>query len=127
MEEKKKDISAMTEQEILRRQLELLAEVSQGYSEESLSELTKAMLGIYDRMTVQENYIPYKESKEPVEIKMQKDNWQEMREMGVEIKNESVVCDVVNLLLKSELSYLEANEALREADRALRHKAFATT
>lgn len=66
-------------------------------------------------------------NKEPVEIKRQKDSWQEMRELGIEIKNENVVFDVVNLLLNSKLSYLDANEALREADRALRHKAFTAT
>lgn len=65
--------------------------------------------------------------KEPVEIIRQKDSWQDMRELGIEIKNESVVCKVVNLLLNSKLSYLDANEALREADRALRHKAFTAT
>lgn len=68
-----------------------------------------------------------KSDNEIVEIKRQNDSWQEMREMGIEIKNESIVFDIVNLMIKSELSYLESNEALREADRALRHKALAKT
>lgn len=67
-----------------------------------------------------------KAEKEPVEIKRQKDNWQNMREMGIDVENEGVVYDIVDLLIKSKLSYLEANEALCEADRALRHKALST-
>lgn len=68
-----------------------------------------------------------KAEKEPVEIKKQKDSWQDMREMEIEVENEGVVYGIVELMLKSNLSYLEANEALREADRALRHKAFRAT
>lgn len=60
-----KKISEMTEREILRKQLELLAEASQGYDAEKSPEYTKAMIEIYDRITVQHNYIPYEKSIKP--------------------------------------------------------------
>lgn len=47
MERKTKSISEMSEREILRRQLELLAEESVGASSEELARLSTAMVEIY--------------------------------------------------------------------------------
>lgn len=50
MDEKKKNISEMTKEEILRQQLELLAEASVNASYEELQTLTNAMVTVYDRL-----------------------------------------------------------------------------
>ncbi len=115
--------------ELINRHYELLKELenntSQVYAERLELEVKLNQPSEVEKQT--EKKTQPDSSKEPVEIKRQKDSWQDLREMGIEIKNKSVVYDIVNLMLKSELNYLEANEALREADRALRHKALATT
>lgn len=45
-----KEISKMTETEILRQQLEILADASQAVSPEELPRLTSAMVDVYDRL-----------------------------------------------------------------------------
>lgn len=50
MENKK--ISEMTNAEILRKQMELLAECSVNYTDEStIAEISKAMVDVYDRLS----------------------------------------------------------------------------
>jgi len=62
MEEKKNNISEATGQEILRKQLELLAEASQNVGYEDLQSLTSAMVDVYDRLNTKSNYIPLEKS-----------------------------------------------------------------
>lgn len=88
MEENKK-ISEMTEKEILRQQLELLAETSQGYDVENLPEYTKAMIGIYDRMNVQHNYIPYEKSIKPEQQRSKAERMNEQLLEGKRSLNEA--------------------------------------
>lgn len=70
--------------------------------------------------------VKHESNNEPIEIKRQIDSWHDLKEMGVTTKNEKTVSDIVKLLLESGLTYLEMNRVLRDADGALRHKAFST-
>lgn len=65
MEEKK--IEEMTEKEILRQQLELLAKVSKDTADEILPQLSESMCQIYsliERLSIFSNYLPKEETEE---------------------------------------------------------------